>query len=105
MKDILTFNNWLFVYDQIHEDMPSNFEDFFTTSENQHPYNTRDEKNNTIIKKISNSTTYGLNSVRHRATSKWNKITSTINTIDQNNLFSRTKFVKSPKEHILSSYD
>ena len=49
MKDIFTFNNWLFVYDQIDEDMPSNFEDFFTTSENQHPYNTRDEKNNTII--------------------------------------------------------
>ena len=38
IKDILTFNNCLFIYDQINEDMPSNFEDFFTTSENQHPY-------------------------------------------------------------------
>ena len=34
MKDILTFNNCLFVYDQINEDMPFNFEDFFSTSEN-----------------------------------------------------------------------
>ena len=33
MKDILTFSNCLFVYDQINEDMPSNFDDFFTTSE------------------------------------------------------------------------
>ena len=28
MKDILTFNNCLFVYDQINEDMPSNFNFF-----------------------------------------------------------------------------
>ena len=34
MKDILTFNNCLFVYDQINEDMSFNFEDFFSTSEN-----------------------------------------------------------------------
>ena len=67
MKDILTFNNCLFVYDQINEDMPSNFEDFFTTSENKHPCNT-------IIKTLSNSTTYGLNCVRHRAASEWNEI-------------------------------
>ena len=38
IKDILAFNNCLFVYDQINEDMPSNFDDFFVTSENQHPY-------------------------------------------------------------------
>ena len=62
MKDILTFNNCLFVYDQINEDMPSNFEDFFTTSENQHPYNTQRRKNNTTIKTLSSSTTHGLNS-------------------------------------------
>ena len=67
MKDILTFNNCLFVYDQINEDIPSNFEDFFTTSENQHACNT-------IIKTLSNSTTYGLNCVRHRAASEWNEI-------------------------------
>ena len=48
MEDILTFNNCLFVYDQINEDMPTNIDNFFTTSENQHPYNTRGRKNNTI---------------------------------------------------------
>ena len=60
---------------------------------------------NTIIKTLSNSTTYGLNSVKHKAVSEWNEITRTINTIDQNNLISRIKFVKSLKEHIFSSYD
>ena len=88
------------MYDQINEDVLPNFDDFFTISENQHPYITRSRKN-TIIKTLSNSATYGLNSVKHRATSKWNGITRTINTIDKNNLISRTAFVKSLKEHVL----
>ena len=67
--------------------------------------NTRDRKNNTITKTLSNSTTYGLNSVQHRAASEWNEITKTINTIDQSNLMPRTKLVESLKEHILSSYN
>ena len=105
MKDIKVLTTVFFVYDQINEDMPSNFDHFFTTSKNQHPYNTSGRKNNTIIKTLSNSTTFGLNSVRHRAASKWNEITRTMNTIDQNNLISSIKFVKSLKEHILSSYN
>ena len=67
MKDTLTFNYCLFVYDQINEDMPHNFDYSFTTSENQHSYNKRHIKNNTIIKILPNSTTYPLNSVRHRS--------------------------------------
>ena len=38
MKEILTFNNNLFVYDQINEDMSSNFDDFVTTLDNQNLY-------------------------------------------------------------------
>ena len=34
MKDILTFNICLFVYDETNEDMLSNFDDFLNTSEN-----------------------------------------------------------------------
>ena len=44
IKDILTFNNCLFVYDQINEDISSNLDNFFTTSENQFSYNTRGRK-------------------------------------------------------------
>ena len=67
MTDFLNFNNWFFVYDQINEDMLYNFDEFFTTLENLHSYNTRTRKNNTIIKTLPNSRTYGLYSVRHRA--------------------------------------
>ena len=38
------FSTCLFVYDQISKDMPSNFDDFFTTSENQHSHNQMVEK-------------------------------------------------------------
>ena len=44
-----------------------NFDEFFTTLENLHSYNIRTRKNNTIIKTLPNSRTYGLYSVRHRA--------------------------------------
>ena len=101
MKDVLTFKICLFVYDQINEDIPSDFDHFVTTSENRHPYDRSGRKNNTIIKTLSNSTTYGLNSVRHRAASEWNEVTRTINTIDQN-LISTIKFLKSLEEHILN---
>ena len=44
MTDFLNFNNWFFVYDQINEDMLYNFDEFFTTLENLHSYNTRTRK-------------------------------------------------------------
>ena len=81
MTEILNCNNCFFVYDQINEDMLSNFDDFFTTLENQHSYNARSRKNNTVIKTLPNSRTYGLYSVRHRATSEWSEITRAISTI------------------------
>ena len=81
MTDFLNFNNCFFVYDQINEDMLYNFDDFFTTLENLHSYNIRTRKNNTIIKTLPNSRTYGLYSVRHRAITEQSEITRTINTI------------------------
>ena len=57
MKDNLTFNNCFFVYDQINDDIPSNFDDFFITLENQYSYNISGRKNNTIIKTLPSSTT------------------------------------------------
>ena len=59
----LNFNNSLFVHDHINEDLPSNFDNIFTTSKNKQSYNARGRKNNTINKLLPNSTTYGLNSV------------------------------------------
>ena len=37
-KDILLYNNCIFAYDQINENLPENFIDFFLTAKNQHNY-------------------------------------------------------------------
>ena len=73
-KDILAYNNCIFAHDQLNENLPESFSNFFMTAPAQHNYNTRGSCNNSIIKSITNSVTYGLNSVRHRAASDWNVI-------------------------------
>ena len=46
MKDILTYNNCLFV----HEKIPNTFAEYFIIASNQHSYNTRGSNYKTIIK-------------------------------------------------------
>ena len=105
MKDILTCNNFLFVHNQINEKSPNTFAEYFIIASNQHKYNTRGFKYKTIIKTIKNSTTYGLNSIKHRVASDWNEVTKQINKLDNGNFVSRTKFAKSNKENNLNSYE
>ena len=44
---------------------------------------------------MHNSTTYGLNSIKHRLASQWNEVTKQINPVDHGSFVSRTKFAKS----------
>ena len=46
MKDILTYNNRLFV----HEKLPNTFTEYFIIASNQHSYNTKESNYKTIIK-------------------------------------------------------
>ena len=57
------------------------FQRLLTTAPAQHNYNTRGSRNNTIIKSITNSVTYGLNFVKYRDASDWNAMIKHINTI------------------------
>ena len=81
--------------------MPESFSNFFTTAPAQHNFNTRGSCNNTIIKSITNSVTYGLKSVKHSAASYWNAIIKHIKTrgIDRQDL------MKPLKECIFDSYN
>ena len=97
LKDILLYNNWIFSYDQINENLPENFKDFFLTAENQHNYNTKGTTNKTIIKTTITSLTYGLNSVQYRTASVRNRISKNLNTED------KTQLIKSLRKHILNS--
>ena len=80
-KDIVAYNNCIFVHEQLNENLLKSFNKFFTTAPAQHNYNTRGSHKNTIIKSITNSVIYGLYSVKHRAASDWNAMIKDINTI------------------------
>ena len=99
LEDIFLYNNCIFAYDQINENLPENFKNLFLTAENQHNYNTRGTTNKTIIKTTINSTTYGLNSTQYRATSMWNQISKNLSTEDKSQL------IKSLRKHIFNSYN
>ena len=99
-KDILPYNNCVFVHDQLNENLPKSFNKFFTTAPAQHNYNTRGSRNNTIIKSITHPIIYGLNSVKHRAASDRNAMIKDINTIG----IDRQDLMKSLKERIFESY-
>ena len=99
LKDTLLYNNCIFAYNQINENLPENFKDFFfQIAANQHNYNTRGTTNKTIIKTTINSTTYCLNSIKYRSASDWNEISKNVNTKDKSQL------IKSLREHIFNSY-
>ena len=98
-KDILLCNKCIYAHNQINENLPENFKDFFQTAANQHNYNTRGTTNKTIIKTTINSTTYGLNSIRNRATSDWSQISKNLNTED------KPQRIKSLREYIFNSYN
>ena len=92
LKDILAYKNCTFVQDQINENMPESFYNFFTTATAQHIYNTRGSPNNTIIKATTNSVTYGLNSLKQRGASDWNGRIKHFNTmgIDRQEILKKT---------------
>ena len=88
------------MHDQLNENLPKSFNKFFTTAPAQHNYNARGSPNNTIIKSMTNSVIYGLNSVKHRAASDWNAMIKDINTVG----IGRQDLMKSLKKRIFESY-
>ena len=96
---LLCYNNCIFAHNQINENLPENFKDFFQTAGNQHSYNKRGTTNKTIIKTTINSTTYDLNSIKNKAASDLNQIPKNLNTAD------KPQLIKSLREYIFNSYN
>ena len=46
--DVPAYNNCVFVHDQLNENLPESFSNFFKTAPKQHKNNTRGSRNNTI---------------------------------------------------------
>ena len=54
--------------------LPQNFSEYFKEMSNQHNFNTRRSKEGIILKITQKTTTYGLNSIHHRAANDWNEL-------------------------------
>ena len=84
-RDILAYNNCIFVHDQLNENLPKSFNKFFTTAPAQHNYNTRQRQLQQYHYKINNTFsnlwTKLFKSIKHRAASDWNAMIRDINTI------------------------
>ena len=74
------------------------------TIRNQHNYNTRGTKEIMIFKITRKTTSYGLNSIHHRAANDWNDLLKSIRLESDNYFWSKLTFTKTLKAHLLNKY-
>ena len=62
-KDLITFNNCLFVFDQLNEELPKAFKNYFLKKYDHHIYNTRGTNKTLLDVPLKNTSQYGTNSI------------------------------------------
>ena len=93
LQNIITLNNCLFIYDQLCDNLPNAFSNYFKLLKNQHRDNRRDSNPfNLNVPKV-NTKTYGSNSIKIKAIKNWNKTTKKIQ-FHSDLLFKRSKYVR-----------
>ena len=75
LQNIITLNNCLFIDDQLCDNLPNAFSNYFKLLKNQQMYNTRGSNHFTLNVPRVNTETYGSNSIRNKAIKDWNKTT------------------------------
>ena len=93
IRDLLTLNNCQFVQAHMIVKLPQNFNEM----RNQHNYNTRRSKERKIFKITRKATTYGLNSIHHRAANDWNELLKSIALESGKYFSSKFTFTKNTK--------
>ena len=71
LKDLITFNNCLFVFDQLKEDLPQAFKNFFLKKYDHHIYNTQGTKKTLLNVPLKNTSKYGTKSITSRSIFNW----------------------------------
>ena len=67
LKDLITFNKCLFVFDQLKEDLLQAFKNYFLKKYDCHIYNTRGTKKTLLGVQLKNTSQYGTNSIASRS--------------------------------------
>ena len=84
LKDLITFNNCLFVFDQSKEDLPQTFKNFFLKIYDHHIYNTGGTKKILLDVPLKNTSQYGTNSIKSRSIFNWNDMNMKIEVLIRN---------------------
>ena len=79
LQNIITLNNCLFIYDQLCDNLPNAFSNYFKLPKNQRRHNTRGSNQFTLNVPRVNTETYGSNFVKIKAIKDWVKTTKKIN--------------------------
>ena len=66
LKDLITFNKCLFVFDQLKVDLPQAFKNYFLKKYDYHIYNTRGTKKTLLGVQLKNTSQYGTDSITSR---------------------------------------
>ena len=78
LKDLIAFNNCLFVFDQLKEDLPQAFKNFFLKKYDHHIYNTQGTKKTLLNVPLKNTSKYGTKSITSRSIFNWNDMNKKI---------------------------
>ena len=84
--------------------LPQNFSEYFKEMSDQHNFNTRRSKEGIILKITQKTTTYGLNSIHHRAANDWNELLKHIGQESDKYFSSKLQFTKALKAYLLHKY-
>ena len=93
LQNIITLNNCLFIYDQLCDNVPNAFSNYFKLLKDQHRHNTRGSNQFTWNVPRVNTETYGSNSVKIKAIKDWDKTTKKIQ-FHSDLLFKRSEYVR-----------
>ena len=87
-----SLNNCLFIYDQLCDNLPNPFSNYFKLLKNQHKHKTRGSNNFTLNVPRVNTETYGSNPIKIKAIKDWNKETKKIQ-FSSDLLFKQSEYV------------
>ena len=96
LKDLIAFNSCLFVFDQLKENLPKAFKNYFLKKYDHHIYNTRGTKKTLLNVPLKNTSQCGTNSIASRSIFNWNDMNKKIECLLE---ITRANFVALPKRY------
>ena len=78
LKALIAFNNCLFVFDQLKENLTKAFKNYFLKKYDHHIYNTRGTKKTLLDVPLKNTSQYGTKSITSRSIFNWNDMNKKI---------------------------